>query len=257
MIKKHSIYFYAYIFIAIGYVLWSIIISSYAFQKNSPFRKFFTGYFGGSNTNSFSSVTVTPTGNDNSPVSQKVSQASKSGAVEPTKIPNLFKKIILPTQKPSSQANNTVMLSGFPKKLSIPRIGVEANVEYVGLDRNGAMDVPKQFTDVAWYRLGFRVGDNGSAVITGHYDTTTGAPAVFWRIGELVVNDKINIIDTKGISYTFVVVEKDVYPYDQLPLQRIFGSTGTPGLNLVTCSGKWNKTTKNYSTRTVIYAKKS
>ena len=41
-------------------------------------------------------------------------------------------------------------------------------VEDVGLTPGGAMDVPKGPSDVAWFDLGPRPGEVGSAVIAGH-----------------------------------------------------------------------------------------
>ena len=59
--------------------------------------------------------------------------------------------------------------SGFPVRLRIPSINVDAPVEYVGLTPDGAMDVPKERANVAWFNLGPRPGENGSAVVAGHY----------------------------------------------------------------------------------------
>lgn len=147
--------------------------------------------------------------------------------------------------------------TGLPSKIIIPKLGINTNIEHVGLDNEGRMDIPKSFTTVAWYKLGYRVGDNGSAVMSGHYDTYTGAPAVFWNISKLSVGDIITVIDTNEVSYTFTVKDKKVYDFDKFPLREVFATAGTPGLNLITCSGEWNKNTKNYSTRTVIYASKN
>ena len=59
--------------------------------------------------------------------------------------------------------------SGLPLRLRVPSIGVDASIEYVGLTKAGAMEVPKLHPNVAWYSLGTRPGDRGSAVIAGHY----------------------------------------------------------------------------------------
>ena len=64
--------------------------------------------------------------------------------------------------------------SGFPVRLRIPSINVDAPVEYVGLTPDGAMDVPKERANVAWFNLGPRPGENNSAVIAGHYGRKMG-----------------------------------------------------------------------------------
>jgi sortase A len=126
----------------------------------------------------------------------------------------------------------------------------------VGLDSAGRMDVPKSFWTVGWYKLGYKIGDSGSAVIAGHYDTYSGGPAVFWGISRLTPGDTITIIDTGGTNHIFTVRDKKVYPFDGFPVQEVFGTGGAPGLNLITCAGEWDSVAKNYSTRTVIYASK-
>jgi hypothetical protein len=59
--------------------------------------------------------------------------------------------------------------SGLPVRLKIPSIGVDARIKPVGLTADGAMDVPAGPADVAWFDLGPRPGEIGSAVVAGHY----------------------------------------------------------------------------------------
>lgn len=154
----------------------------------------------------------------------------------------------------ASQNTTPQVSSGLPKNIKIPKMGVNASFEYVGLDSAGRMDVPKQWTTVGWYKLGYRIGDNGSAVVTGHLDTSTGAPAVFWSLGKLSAGDEITVTDTQNKIYKFRVYETQFYPWDGFPLQRVFGTAGKPGLNLITCTGTWSKNTSNYSQRVVVYS---
>lgn len=143
---------------------------------------------------------------------------------------------------------------GYPVTLTIPRYNVTAKIESVGLDSKKRMDIPKNFNNVAWYNLGFKPGEKGSAVIDGHVDTPTGAPAVFANISRLNAGDEIKIQDSNDRMYIFVVKKVTAYPYDQLPMQAIFNTTDRPRLNLITCAGTWDKINKNYSERTVVYA---
>lgn len=166
------------------------------------------------------------------------------------------------TSPRQSKTNKTVQDSstnqpkspGIPVWFSIPKIGVQASVEYAGLDADGAMEVPKSWWTVGWYKLGYKVGDLGSAVISGHYDTNTGAPAVFYKLSRLGVGDLITVKVDNGGVYTYRVINKQSYPFDQLPLQQIFASSGKAQLNLITCGGEWNRINKNYSQRVVIYS---
>ena len=141
-----------------------------------------------------------------------------------------------------------------PRLLQIPRLGINANIQSVGMDPQGRMDVPTTWTDVGWYQLGYRPGEKGSAVMDGHLDDTSGAPAVFWYIKDLQPGDQILVTDNNNTTYTFVVSDTTSYPFDGAPMQQIFNTTDQPRLNLITCDGSWNRATHNYSNRTVVYS---
>ncbi|MCL4366235.1 class F sortase [Patescibacteria group bacterium] len=140
-----------------------------------------------------------------------------------------------------------------PKTITIPKIGVDAVVEQVGEDSSGKMDVPKKSADVGWYSLGYKPGEKGSAVLDGHLDTVTGAPAVFYDIDKLEIGDQVIVTDEAGKTLIFEVVSVQSYPFDQVPLQEVFGSSDKPKLNLITCTGVWNTGSRNYSNRLVVY----
>lgn len=166
-------------------------------------------------------------------------------------------KLVTPTTAPPTPAPPTATpVPVLPQQLEIPAIGVKAPVEEVGLTPDGAMDVPKQWDDVGWYRYGPLPGDPGNAAIAGHLDSTT-APAVFWRLGALKPGDKIMVTRSDAKTITFVVTEKDSYAFDKAPIARIFGPASSSNLNLITCGGSWDAFTKNYSNRIVIYATRS
>lgn len=145
--------------------------------------------------------------------------------------------------------------AGIPVLIRIPKIGVNAEIEQVGLDAQGNMGVPKRVADTVWYKLGTRPGERGAAVIAGHLDTVTGAPSVFWDLKNLKQGDIIIVSDDKNKQYEFAVTEIKVYPFDKVPLKEIFGATDAKRLNLITCVGEWDKGSSNYSNRLVVYAK--
>jgi sortase A len=140
-----------------------------------------------------------------------------------------------------------------PKRLVIDKIGVDTQVESVGMDSQKQMGVPKNANNVAWFNLGYIPGSNGNAVIAGHYDKVDGSPAVFWDLSKLVKGDKVSLFDEKGNKLIFVVTRQAKYPYDNFPLQEVFGSASQPRLNFITCQGEWSASAKNYSHRSVVY----
>lgn len=143
-------------------------------------------------------------------------------------------------------------VAGVPVRIVIPRLKIDADVEHVGLAPDGSMDVPQRFDTVGWYKLGARPGELGNAVLAGHLDSKTG-PAIFWRLKELQPGDEIIVAADDGKERRFVVRELENYPYDQAPLERIFGPTESIGLNLITCIGTFDRRSQNYDQRLVVY----
>ncbi len=143
-----------------------------------------------------------------------------------------------------------------PVRLKIPSLNVDTAVEQVGIASDGAMDVPKEPNEVAWFNLGPRPGEIGSAVIAGHSGYKDNRPAVFDNLSKLQKGDKIYTEDEKGAIATFVV--RDFKDYDpKANAVDVFGSgDGIAHLNLVTCSGIWNKIDKTHSDRLVIFSDK-
>ena len=143
-----------------------------------------------------------------------------------------------------------------PVRLKIPSINIDAPVEYVGLTSDGAMDVPKSPDDVAWFNLGPRPRENGSAVIAGHKGWKNNIPAVFDNLHKLRKGDKISVEDEKGVITTFVVREIRIYGKDEV-VSDVFGSNdGKSHLNLITCTGVWNKAEKAFSERLIVFTDK-
>ena len=143
---------------------------------------------------------------------------------------------------------------GVPQSLAIEKLGVEATVESVGMDEKGRMDVPKGVMNVAWYNLGAKPGDNGSAVLAGHLDTPQGKPAVFYSLGTLKKGDEIKVTNSKGKKLIYVVEKIATYDTDKFPLVEVFADASGKRLNLITCNGTWDKNNKNYLKRLVVYS---
>jgi LPXTG-site transpeptidase (sortase) family protein len=141
---------------------------------------------------------------------------------------------------------------GKPVSIYIPRLEINSLVETVGLDEKQRMDVPKNPENVAWYELGPKPGENGSSVIAGHLDSSTG-PAVFYRLELLENGDLIEIEDEFGENYKFRVVGKNVYEDESFPLQEVFSNNDGKKLNLITCQGKFDRNARNYSHRLVVF----
>ncbi|WP_226683116.1 class F sortase [Sutcliffiella horikoshii] len=138
-----------------------------------------------------------------------------------------------------------------PTRLTIPAINVDASVKPYGLDESGAMAVPEDGETVAWFEPGTKPGAKGNAVLAAHVDDYTG-PAIFFYLKDLEIGDEV-IVEDGDQTLTFVVTGKEAYPYDQAPIRTIFGPTNNQQLNLITCTGLYDRKTNNHQERLVIY----
>lgn len=151
---------------------------------------------------------------------------------------------------------SNLMGSGLPSRLKIPKLGIDALIEEVGLTPQGAVDVPKGIANAAWFNRGQRPGENGSAIIAGHFGWKDGVPAVFDTLHKLQTGDRLYIEDVKGRTTTFVVRTFQTYGQDEKASDVFDSSDGKAHLNLVTCEGTWDEAKKSYPNRLVVFTDK-
>jgi len=140
-----------------------------------------------------------------------------------------------------------------PTQLKIDKIGVSAVVQPVGLTVDGNMDIDENPTQAAWYKLGPKPGQEGSAVIAGHYGWKKNVPSVFNDLHTLVAGDQILTLGEDGKVMTFVVTRLATYAPDQDATNVFRSDDGKSHLNLVTCQGSWNNSVRTYSERLVVF----
>lgn len=146
--------------------------------------------------------------------------------------------------------------TSLPVRLKIPRLKVNTVIRSVGLTPTGAMGIPKVPSETSWYMYGPKPGEIGSAVIAGHVNWYSGAKGIFERINTLKPGDIITVQDDKGIITSFAVSKIRTIG-EKADATSVFRSyDGKAHLNLVTCSGIWNKKTRSYSKRFVVFAEK-
>jgi LPXTG-site transpeptidase (sortase) family protein len=141
--------------------------------------------------------------------------------------------------------------SELPVRLVIPAINVSAHIQHVGITTWGQMETPNNSTDVGWFKLGSRPGENGSSVIAGHFDGKNGENGVFSNLNKLKKGDIVYVKDDKGTATTFMVRESRTYNSGYA--DEVFSTNNSAYLNLITCDGVWDGDTKSYSKRLVVF----
>lgn len=177
------------------------------------------------------------------------------GSVQGVSAPSVNNSVSPSEQKPVSLPAKKAGF-GLPVRLKIPLINVDAAINYVGLAPDGSMDITESQEDVAWFKLGPRPGEIGSAVMAGHYGLRNKIGSVFDKLHKLQKGDKVDVEDDRGMITTFVVRESRNYD-PKADASAVFGSNDDKShLNLVTCEGVWSDAAKTFSMRLVVFTDK-
>jgi LPXTG-site transpeptidase (sortase) family protein len=118
------------------------------------------------------------------------------------------------------------------------------------------MDIAKDPDKVAWYEFGPRPGENGSAVIAGHYGWIGDKGSIFNDLHALKKGDELSVTDLKGNNIVFVVRESRKYDPEADATTVFKFNDGKAHLNLITCEGVWIEAQKTYSDRLVVFTDK-
>ncbi|RKN39689.1 class F sortase [Micromonospora endolithica] len=142
-----------------------------------------------------------------------------------------------------------------PVAVSIPAIGVDAPLVAVGVDDRGTLEVPPvdKPTVAGWYRHGASPGETGNAVLVGHVDSAAG-PAVFFDLGRLRPGDTVRVSRVDGRVASFVVESVASYPKDRFPTDEVYGPSTSAGLRVITCGGRFDRSSGNYVDNVVVFA---
>lgn len=147
---------------------------------------------------------------------------------------------------------------GAPARLEIPAIDVATDLESLSPNESNQIGAPRDWQKAGWYDTGFYPGEPGSAVITGHLDTDSGAPAVFWRLKEMQRGDRLTVAYPNGDRFVFEVEEKKLVDADTVvgdAYDRLFAPSDDPRLSLITCDGAWDHGRATYSKRLIVFTR--
>ena len=142
--------------------------------------------------------------------------------------------------------------AGAPTALRIPALDMDESLITLGLNPDGTVEVPTDFSRAGWYEFGPAPGEPGSAVILGHVDSFAG-PAVFHRLRELETDDMVDVGLADGGIAHFTVTAVETYPKNEFPAERVYGSNGGTTLQLVTCGGDFDSDARSYVSNVVAF----
>jgi sortase (surface protein transpeptidase) len=79
-------------------------------------------------------------------------------------------------------------------------------------------------------------------------------PAVFYHLDKLKKGDLIEVTGESGETITFEMEFAASYPYDDAPIQQIFGASSERSLQLITCTGEFDNDAGTHRERLVVTA---
>lgn len=140
-------------------------------------------------------------------------------------------------------------------RLRIPNLKIDAPIVPVGLTAEGEVEPPPGPEYVGWYNLSPIPGSPGNSILAGHVDWKNQT-AVFWDLRRIKPGDTIYVgsSDRADVLYTVEWIER--YKPEEAPIDRIFASLYEPTLTIITCEGVFDQTTRNYSLRLVVRARR-
>jgi hypothetical protein len=191
-------------------------------------------------------MTTRSSGKDRTPARRAVPALLAAGLLL------LIASLVLAIGRLDHQPHPQTLNRDGPTSIAIPAIGVHAPIVAVGLQADGAMELPNP-GQVGWYRLGPRPGAPGPAVLIGHVDNHTG-PDVFYRLRQLRPGDQILISHSDGTTSRFLVGRLEQHPKTALPTSHIWTTATGRWLRLITCAGSYNHATHHYRDNLIVYA---
>jgi LPXTG-site transpeptidase (sortase) family protein len=141
-------------------------------------------------------------------------------------------------------------------RVKIPSIGVDAPMIRLGLNRDRTLQVPASASKTGWWSRGAFPGKRGPAVIAGHVDSVAG-PSVFYRLRQLSRGDRVYVIDRDGSREVFTVTHSEQHPKNSFPTNRVYNDTPEPTLRLITCDGRFNRSTGRYPDNLIVFGSRA
>jgi LPXTG-site transpeptidase (sortase) family protein len=141
-----------------------------------------------------------------------------------------------------------------PTSVELGGVDIAAEVQAVGIDSDGQMELPPDPDEVGWYRFGPTAGDGtGSVVLAGHVDSRKYGLGQLVRLQEAEVGDEVVVRTKAGDVHKYTVTDVRNVPRSELPLDEVFSRDGAERLLLITCGGGYDDN-RGYDDNVVVTA---
>ncbi|GGR69798.1 class F sortase [Streptomyces roseolus] len=186
-----------------------------------------------------------PAGTASAPASMTSASAPASSSAQPTG----------EATGPPSSTGAGPSRTPAPRTLSIPRLGLSAPVDPVGVAEDGQTEVPPDPDRVGWYRFSPAPGSAaGSSVIVGHVDARGRGLGVLDGLNEVRQGDRVLIGREDDSTVTYEITARRTVGKKALAVSDAFRREGRPVLTLITCAGPYLPDGGGYQNNLVVTA---
>ncbi len=140
-----------------------------------------------------------------------------------------------------------------PSRLRIPALDASLPVRPVGLDAEGAMELPASPSRAGWYRFGPAPGERGATVVSAHVDAPGEGRGPLAGLVRLRLGDRIDL-DVAGGTRSYRVTEVLRIDKGELDVDAVFSRSGPERLHVVSCGGRFNRETRHYEDNVIAIA---
>lgn len=143
----------------------------------------------------------------------------------------------------------------FSRYVTIDAINVYARVVSVGVLKDKRMQSPSNVFDVGWFTKSALPGNDGAVVLDGHISSEK-TKGVFYRLKDVKQGDIVLLERGDGKKFQYRVVKTEVVEVDKVDMAKVQKPIeGKKGLNLISCTGKVIKGTREFDKRIVVFTK--
>ncbi|GAB2578755.1 class F sortase [Paractinoplanes abujensis] len=153
----------------------------------------------------------------------------------------------------SFESSTTYESVARPTRIRIPALRVDSQIIDLGLQPDGAVEVPASVSVAGWYDGGPRPGQDGPAVILGHVDSADG-PGVFVDLHKVKPGTLVEVGRADGSTATFKVSKVSRVAKTLFPTDLVYAPSLDPTLRLVTCGGTFDRARGSYRDNVIAYA---
>ena len=116
------------------------------------------------------------------------------------------------------------------------------------------LDLPTDARTVAWWSSGSMPGDDAGSTVLAAHVSYNGSHGPFTHLDRLRTGDLVSVRRADGSTLRYLVIGVRRVVKSALDRQHLFDGDGVPRLVLITCGGRFDPATRNYSDNIIVSA---